>query len=150
MGVFGPVFGRSGDVGFSGPLLEASSGVVGFNVATLSRREREKGHPAHEKWLKIGVFWRAGRVFSRKSCWRGGAGRVLSRQPVLRRSWMQRGALQAGCGGGFAALEALPRRVGVPMMQFPPWGDAGQILEPGCMLCAQQFRMQFPCDSFKI
>ena len=63
MGVFGPVFGRSGDVGFSGPLLEASSGVVGFNVATLSRREREKGRPAHEKWLKIGVFWRAGRVF---------------------------------------------------------------------------------------
>ena len=46
MGVFGPVFGRSGDVGFSGPLLEASSGVVGFNVATLSRREREKGRPA--------------------------------------------------------------------------------------------------------
>ena len=49
--------------------------------------------------------------FSRKSHWRGRAGRVFSRQPVLRRSWMQRGALQAGCGGGFAALEAWPRRV---------------------------------------
>ena len=164
MGVFGAVFGRRGDAGFSGPLLEASSGVVGFNVALLSRlvrekvrpawsdggREREKVRPARSKHPKIGVLWRAGRVFSRKSRWRGRAGRVLSRQPVLRRSWMQRGALQAGCGGGFAALEALPRRVGVPMMQFPPWGDAGQILEPGCMLCAQQFRMQFPCDSFKI
>ena len=49
MGVFGPVFGRSGDVGFSGPLLGVCSGVVGFNVATLSRREREKGRPAREK-----------------------------------------------------------------------------------------------------
>ena len=28
-------------------------------------REREKVRPAHEKWLKIGVLWRAGRVFSR-------------------------------------------------------------------------------------
>ena len=27
--------------------------------------EREKVRPAHEKWLKIGVLWRAGRVFSR-------------------------------------------------------------------------------------
>ena len=35
-------------------------------------------------------------------------------------------------------------------MQFPLWGDAGQIRKLGCMLCAQQFRMQFPCDSFKI
>ena len=69
MGVFGAFFGCRGDAGFKAPLLGASSGVVGFNVATLSR------------------------------------------QPVLRRSWMQRGALQAGCGGGFAALEALPRCV---------------------------------------
>ena len=46
MGVFGAVFGCRGDTGFSGPLLEASSGVVGFNVATLSRRVREKVRPA--------------------------------------------------------------------------------------------------------
>ena len=52
MGVFGPVFGRRGDAGFSGPLLEASSGVVGFNVATLSRRVREKVRPA---WPGVGV-----------------------------------------------------------------------------------------------
>ncbi|MBS6326067.1 MAG: hypothetical protein KH413_09615 [Actinomyces sp.] len=43
---FGAVFGRSGDVGFSGPLLGASSGVVGFKVATLSRLVHEKVLPA--------------------------------------------------------------------------------------------------------
>ena len=68
-GCFGAFFGSRGDAGFNAPLLGASRGVVGFNVATLSR------------------------------------------QPVLRRSWMQRGALQAGCGGGFALHEALLRRV---------------------------------------
>ena len=46
MGFFGAVFGRSGDVGFRGPLLGASSGVGGFNVATLSRLVREKVRPA--------------------------------------------------------------------------------------------------------
>ena len=46
MGFFGAVFGRSGDVGFSGPLLGASSGVGGFNVAMLSRLVREKVLPA--------------------------------------------------------------------------------------------------------
>ena len=49
MGVFGAFFGRRGDAGFSGPLLEASSGVVGFNVATLSRRVREKVRPAGQR-----------------------------------------------------------------------------------------------------
>ena len=111
MGVFGAVFGRRGDAGFSGPLLEASSGVVGFNVATLSRRVREKVRPARPKHPKIGVFSLVGRTISRKIRWRGRAGRVFSRQPVLCRSWVQRGALQAGCGGGFAALEAGWRRV---------------------------------------
>ena len=99
MGVFGAFFGRRGVVGFSGPLLGASSGdggfngcclavcsgVVGFNVATLSRlvrekvrpawsdggREREIVRPAHEKWPKIGVLWRAGRDYSRKRRWKG-------------------------------------------------------------------------------
>ena len=46
MAVFGVFFGRRGVVGFSGPLLGASSGVVGFNVATLSRLVREKVRPA--------------------------------------------------------------------------------------------------------
>ena len=30
-------------------------------------REREKVRPVRSQWLKIGVFWRAGRVFSRQS-----------------------------------------------------------------------------------
>ena len=46
MGVFGAVFGCRGDVGFSGPLLGASSGVVGFNAAMLLRLVREKVRPA--------------------------------------------------------------------------------------------------------
>ncbi len=97
MGGFGAVFGCSGDVGFSGPLLGVSSGVVGFNVAALSRlvcekvrpawsdggREREIVRPARSKWPKFGVFALAGRVSSRQSRWRGCAGRVISRQPVL-------------------------------------------------------------------
>ena len=80
MGVFGAVFGHRGDAGFNGPLLGARSGVVGFNVATLSRLVREKVRPARSQWPKMGVFWRAGRVFSRKSRWRGLAGRVFSRK----------------------------------------------------------------------
>ena len=46
MGDFGAVFGRRGDAGFKAPLLGASSGVVGFNVATLSHLVREKVRPA--------------------------------------------------------------------------------------------------------
>ena len=79
MRVFGVVSGRSGDVGFSGPLLGVSSGdggfngccsgersgVVGFKVATLSRLVREKVRPARSKHPKIGAYLRAGRVFSR-------------------------------------------------------------------------------------
>ena len=37
MCVFGAFFGRRGDTGFSGPVLGASSGVVGFNVAMFLR-----------------------------------------------------------------------------------------------------------------
>ena len=93
MGVFGAFFGRRGVVGFSGALFGVSSGVVGFIVAMFLRAarekvrparpdggcEREKVRPAHEKWPKIGVFWRAGRSFSRKCRWRPAAGRVFSR-----------------------------------------------------------------------
>ena len=46
MGVFVADFGCRGDVGFKGPLLGVSSGVVGFNVAMLSRLVREKVRPA--------------------------------------------------------------------------------------------------------
>ena len=46
MGVFGAVFGRKGDGGFSGPLLGACSGVVGFNVAMFLRPVRDICRPA--------------------------------------------------------------------------------------------------------
>ena len=46
MSVFGAVFGRRGDAGFSGPLLGVRSGVVGFNATTLSRLVRKKVRPA--------------------------------------------------------------------------------------------------------
>ena len=63
MGVLGAFFGCRGDAGFKAPLLGASSGVVGFNVATLSRLVREKVRPARSKHPKMGVFTLAGRVF---------------------------------------------------------------------------------------
>ena len=46
MGVFGAVFGRRGDGGFSGPLLGVRSGVVGFNVAMFLRAVRGICRPA--------------------------------------------------------------------------------------------------------
>jgi len=46
MGVFGAVFGCSGDVGFMLACIRDCRGVIGFNVATLSRLVREKVRPA--------------------------------------------------------------------------------------------------------
>ena len=46
MGVFGAVFGRRGDAGFSGALLWVCSGVVGFNVAMFLRPVRDTFRPA--------------------------------------------------------------------------------------------------------
>lgn len=46
MGVFGAVFGRKGDGGFSGPVLGVCSGVVGFNVAMFLRAVRGIFRPA--------------------------------------------------------------------------------------------------------
>ena len=46
MGVFGAVFGRKGDAGFSGALLWVCSGVVGFNVAMFLRPVRDTFRPA--------------------------------------------------------------------------------------------------------
>ena len=45
MGVFGAVFGCSGDGGFNGCCSGASSGVVGFNAAMLSCLVRDKVRP---------------------------------------------------------------------------------------------------------
>ena len=137
MGVFGAFFGRRGDAGFKAPLLGASSGVVGFNVAALSCLVREKVRPARSKHPKIGVLSRAGRTFSRKCRWRGRAGRVFSHQPTLRRSWMQRRALQDGCRWGFCSirnwLPACRRRGGASCSAIPPpFGDGETVMFDVC------------------
>ena len=41
MRVFGAVFGRRGDAGFSGPVLGANRGVIGIKVAMFLRSMRE-------------------------------------------------------------------------------------------------------------
>ena len=60
--------------------------------------------------------------------------------PVLDVARCTSGWLRWGFYGIRSLASTCRRRVGVLMMQFPLWGDAGQILELGCMLCAQQFR----------
>ena len=101
----------------------------------VSSGKHEIVRPACFKHPEFGVFARAGRVFSRKSRWRGGAGRFISRQAALRRSWRRRGALRAGCDGGFALHDALLRRVvGVSdprVVQFPPIGDGAAAVRGG-------------------
>ena len=87
-------------------------------------RMREIVRPASPKWAKNAVFRRVGRVFSRKCRWRSRAGRVFSRQPVLRTVLLAPCALPACSGGGFALHEALrPRVTGVSdprVVQIPP------------------------------
>ena len=105
MGVFGAVFGCRGDAGFNGCCSGARSGVVGFKVATLSLLLREKVRPARSQWLKIGFFALAGRTF-RGNAAEGAVLGVFSRQSALRPGLVGDVAHEAGCGGGFAALEA--------------------------------------------
>ena len=62
--------GRRGDGGFMLAYISGRRGVIGFNVATSQQPVREIVRPAHKKWPKIGVLWRAGRSFSRnRLCW---------------------------------------------------------------------------------
>ena len=86
MGVFGAFFGRRGVVGFSGPVLGVSSGVVGFIVAMFLRPVRDICRPARPD---VGAS---------------------AKKFTLCRSWMQRGA-RGWLRWGFAALEAGCRRV---------------------------------------
>ena len=65
MGVFGAVFERSGDVGFTVATWLCPVREKVRPARSDGGSEREKVRPAHEKWPKIGVFWCAGRVFSR-------------------------------------------------------------------------------------
>ena len=87
-------------------------------------REREKVRPARSKWPKFGVFTLAGRVFSRKCRWRGGAGRVFSRQPVLWPGLVGDAAHFRRLRWGFCAmrspLTARRRRVGALDGVIPP------------------------------
>ena len=147
MGVFGAVFGCSGDAGFSGALLGVCSGVVGFNVAMVSclvrekvrpaalchRESAKKVRPARSNWPNFSVFALAGRVFSRRCRWRGCAGRASSRQMALRRSWMRCGALQGGCGWGVCAMRSplatCRRRVGGLDGVIPPCGGEAALLD---------------------
>ena len=139
MCVFVALWASKGVAGFMRTREGASKGGGGFICArkssprgAVSSRKRKKVRPARSKHPKFGVFVLAGRVFSRKSRWRGRAGRVFSRQLALRRSWMRCGALQAGCDGGFAPCEALWWRVaGVLeawMASFPPIGGGEAAL----------------------
>ena len=147
MGVFGAVFGCSGDAGFSGALLGVCSGVVGFNVAMVSCLVREKVRPAalcHRESAKkfaqraqIGptsAFLRLLGEFFR--------GAVLGE--LLRANWP---CVGLGCDavhfrvavvGGFAPCEALWRRVaGVSeawMASFPR-----VAARPRCWMRTDQF-----------
>ena len=149
MGVFGAVFGCSGDAGFSGALLGVCSGVVGFNVAMVSCLVREKVRPAalcHRESAKkfaqraqIGptsAFLRLLGEFFRGDV-AGGA--VLGE--LLRANWP---CVGLGCDavhfrvavvGGFAPCEALWRRVaGVSeawMASFLPIGGGGATRRGG-------------------
>ena len=111
MVVFGAIFGRRGDAGFKGPLLGASRGVVGFNVATLSHLVREKVRPT---WPDVCVSAKKFALRTQntpKSAFSGVLGEFFR---------ANRPCAGLGCSvvhfrlvadGGFAALEAWPRRV---------------------------------------
>ena len=59
-----------------------------------------KSSPCALKTPQIWRFCACWASFSRKSRWRGRAGRVFSRQSALCRPWKQLDALQTGGGGG--------------------------------------------------
>ena len=125
MGVFGAVFGCRGDGGFNGCCSGMRSGVGGFNVAMLLRLVREK---FALRGLMVGVS-------AKKFALRAHNGPKLAFLGVLGEFFRGRVAGGAvlgeffranrycaglGCSaahfrlaavGGFAALEALPRRV---------------------------------------
>ena len=149
MGVFGAVFGRRGDAGFSVPLLGVSSGVGGFNVATLLRlvrekvrparsdggREREKVRPARSKHPKIGVLWRAGRVFSRKLVWRGFGGRTYSRRSRWSgragRTFSRKSRWRGRAGRTYSRRSRWSGRAGRVFSRKRGWrGCAGQVCGP--------------------
>ena len=145
MGVFGAVFGRRGVVGFSVPLLGVSSGVGGFNVATLSRLVREKVRPArsdvgvsakkfalHAQNTPKSAFLRLlGELFRGNAA--GGAvlGEFFAPIGPAPRSCRRRGA-RGWLRWGFCSirnwLPACRRRVTPLMTPFPPIGGGEAAL----------------------
>ena len=106
MCVFEALWASKGVAGFMRTREGVSKGGGGFNWARkssprgpVSSRKREKVRPERSRHPTFGVFVLAGRVFSRKSRWRGRAGRVFSREPALCRSCWRRGALQVAAVG---------------------------------------------------
>ena len=87
MGFFGAVFGRSGDVGFSGPLLGASSGVGGFNVAMFPRPVRDILRPARPD---VGV---SAKKLAQRHCSRRVSAKKLAQHTKNGSKWVFDGAL---------------------------------------------------------
>ena len=150
MGVFDAVFGCRGDAGFNGPLLGVSSGVVGFTVATLSRLVREKVRPAalwyRESAKKFAQRAQIGpnsaflRLLGEFFRGRAAGGAVLGEffranrccVQVLEAARCSSGWLRWGFCGIRNWLVACRRRVGVLMMQFPPFGGGEAVLFGVC------------------
>ena len=109
MGVFAAVFGRRGAAGFSGPLLRASSGVVGFNLTMFVHPVREICRPARLHQRPGGEKGSTGRILSRARGEKGSAGRILYRQ--------RPGAV---LGGEYCLTSAPPAP---PVVDLPPPTD---------------------------
>ena len=169
MGVFGAVFGCRGDAGFKGPLFGVSSGVVGFNVATLSRLVCEKVRPARSdvgvsaKKIALHAYIGPNLAFSGVlgEFIRGNAAEGAVLGEFFRANRPRPGlvgdvAHEAGCRWGFCSirnwLAACRRRVTPLMTPFPPFGGGeavtlggvlGQVLWSGVIvLCPSGWVMR--------
>ena len=131
MCVFVALWASKGVAGFMRTREGASKGGGGFICArkssprgAVSSRKRKKVRPARSKHPKFGVFVLAGRVFSRKSRWRGRAGRVFSRRLALRPGLVGDAVHFRWLRWGFCAmrspLSARRRRVGALDGVIPP------------------------------
>ena len=104
--------------------------------------QRAQNTPNSAYLCLLGEFFRGwaaggtlpGELFRGLSGGRGRSGRVFSRQPTLRRSWMQRGArgwLRWGFCTIRSRLAAYRRRVVLLMVQFPLFGDGEAATHSG-------------------
>ena len=105
------VFGCRGDVGFNGPLSGVSSGVVGFNVATLSHLVREKVRPA---WPDVCVSAKKFALHAQntpKSAFLHLLGEFFRANPTCADLGCSAAHFRLAADGGFAALGTGCRRV---------------------------------------